>query len=170
MDEILNKALKEKEKIINSMDTVILSTNDNQGIPNCSYAPTCIDDDGNFYIYISELSKHTQNLLCNDHVSLMIIEDESKAENIFARKRFTMDGKSKEIIRDSDEWNDKMSLLESKFKEQIGFLKNLTDFHLFKLTPHEGLLVHGFARAFRLVGKGLNKIKYLNDKGHTEKK
>ena len=170
MDEKLSKAIEEKEKILKEMDSVILSTVDVEGVPNSSYAPVASDEDGSFYIYISELSKHTQNLLNNDKVSLMIIEDESKAENLFARRRLTMNGKSEEIIRDSSDWNQKIQLLENKFKEQLSFLKNLTDFHLFKLTPTDGLLVHGFGRAFRFVGPSLNKIKHLNDKGHTEKK
>tara|TARA_Y100001970_G_scaffold52986_1_gene67026 strand:- start:4538 stop:5050 length:513 start_codon:yes stop_codon:yes gene_type:complete len=170
MNETLSKAIKEKEKIINEMDTVILSTADSNGMPNASYAPTTTDKKGNFYIYISELSKHTQNLLNSNNASLMIIEDESKSNNLFARRRFTMNSKSKEIIRDSSEWNEKIELLENKFKEQIGFLKNMTDFHLFKLTPTDGLLVHGFGKAFRFVGQELNQINHLNDKGHTEKK
>tara|TARA_B100001996_G_scaffold292219_1_gene232430 strand:- start:134 stop:646 length:513 start_codon:yes stop_codon:yes gene_type:complete len=170
MNDTLSKAIKEKEKIISEMNTMILSTTDSKGIPNASYAPTTIDESGNFYIYISELSKHTQNLLNSNNASLMIIEDESKSDNLFARRRFTMNSNSKEVVRDSNEWNEKIQLLENKFKEQIGFLKNMTDFHLFKLTPIDGLLVHGFGRAFRFVGEGLNQIKHLNDKGHTEKK
>ena len=170
MDEKLSEAIKEKERIFSEMDTIILSTTDDKGMPNSSYAPTALDNEGNFYIYISELSKHTQNLLSSNNVSFMIIEDECKSENIFARRRFTINGQSKEVIRDSEEWNNKIRLLENKFKDQINFLKNMTDFHLFKLIPENGLLVHGFGRAFRFVGKGLNQIKHLNDKGHTEKK
>ena len=168
MDKILIEALKEKDKLVKAMNTIILSTNDNNGIPNSSYAPSCIDQNGNFYVYISELSKHTQNLLHDNKVSLMIIEDESQCENIFARKRFTMNAESSHLERESNVWNEKIKLFEEKFTEQMSFLKTLTDFHLFKITPYDGLLIHGFARAFRLTGAGLKQINYLNDKGHKK--
>ena len=171
MDEVLKEAINHKESIINNMNTVILSTVNHNSEPNASYAPCCYDNsDNDFFIYISKLSKHTDNLINNPIVSLMIIEDEEKAENIFARKRFTISSRSSVIERDSKEWVSKMQLLENKFGEPIAYLKNLTDFYLFRLQPEEGLLVHGFARAFRFMGQKLDKIKYLNDKGHTEKK
>ena len=170
MDDIVKQADIEKNKILDNMQTVILSTLDKKNVPNSSYAPAVKDDDNNFYIYISELSKHTNNLLNNPLVSIMIIEDEHGSENIFGRKRFTMDAKAQLVTRDTNDWEDKINMMELKFGESIAYLKNLTDFHLFKITPHAGLLVHGFARAFRYQGKGLNEIVYLNEKGHSEKK
>ena len=170
MDEILEEAIKHKENIINKMKTVILSTVNDKGEPNASYAPCCKDDGNDLYIYISKLSKHTDNLINNPVVSVMIIEDEEKADNLFARKRLTITSYAKVIERDSDEWVGKMKLMEHKFGEPIVYLKNLTDFYLFRLEAKEGLLVHGFARAFRFVGQGLDQIKHLNDQGHTEKK
>ncbi|MBI65156.1 MAG: pyridoxamine 5-phosphate oxidase [Candidatus Marinimicrobia bacterium] len=170
MDELLIEAKDKKEELLKNFKTIILSTINKENLPNSSYAPSVVDKNGDFYIYISELSKHTTNLLSNPLASLMIIEDESKTENIFARKRFTMNSKAVTIDRDSGEWNLKMDLMENKFGEPIKFLKTMTDFHLFKITPNDGLLVHGFARAFRFVGPGLNEVKYLNDKGHTQDK
>tara|TARA_Y100000590_G_C15683566_1_gene1000724 strand:- start:138 stop:647 length:510 start_codon:yes stop_codon:yes gene_type:complete len=169
MDDILKEATSQKNNILKSMKTVILGTIDSNSNPNSSYAPSVIDENGDFFIYISKLSKHTRNLLKNPAVSIMIIEDEEKSENIFARKRFTINAQSKEIIRDSDIWNEKILLMEKKFGESISFLKNLTDFYLFKLKPRDGLLVHGFARAFKFKGQHLDEIDYLNDQGHTQK-
>ena len=122
MDKILSNAMEEKKKIISEMDSIILSTVDLDGNPNSSYAPTAIDKDGNFYIYISKLSKHTQNLLDNDKVSFMIIEDECKAENLFARRRLTINSKSEEIIRDTLDWNQKIDLLEKQNRELKKYL------------------------------------------------
>ena len=169
MDEILKEAYVEKDCLIQNMQTVILSTKCDDGIPNASYAPSVLDSDGFYYIYISKLSKHANNLLNSKNLSLMIIEDESKSKNLFARKRLTMNCKSSEIKRDSKNWNNKISLLENKFGESITFLKKLTDFHLFKIEPKDGLLVYDFARAFRFKGRKLDEIIFLNDKGHTKK-
>ena len=79
---------------------------------------------------------------------MMIIEDESKAENIFGRKRFTMDAVASKVDRDSDEWINAINMMEDKFGETIKVLKDMTDFYMFKIRPNKGLLVHGFARAF----------------------
>ena len=169
IDNILVEAMEEKSKLLDGMNSIILSTVDSKGLPNSSYAPSVIDDQNNFFIYISELSKHTSNLISNPNLSMMIVKDESESENIFGRKRFTMTAKAEIVKRDSDDWVSSVRLMEKKFGESITFLKDMTDFHLFKLVPSEGLLVHGFARAFRCSGQGLNDINYLNEKGHTQK-
>tara|TARA_Y100001936_G_scaffold252638_1_gene313198 strand:+ start:3145 stop:3654 length:510 start_codon:yes stop_codon:yes gene_type:complete len=169
MDEILKEAHIQKDRLIKNMETVILSTKCDDSIPNASYAPSVLDSNGFYYIYISKLSKHANNLLSNKALSVMIIEDESKSKNLFARKRLTMNCISSEIVRGSENWNDKISLLENKFGESITFLKKLTDFHLFKIEPKDGLLVYDFARAFRFKGRKLDEIIFLNEKGHTTK-
>ena len=106
--------------------------------------------------------------MLNKKASLMIIEDESKAEKLFARKRITMDVDSTVVDRDIDEWNLIMDEMESKFGHSIKFLKDLTDFFLFSLKPQSGLLVYDFGRAFRLTGTNLDEIKFLNEKGHKK--
>ena len=83
MDQILEEAMKEKNILISEMKSIILSTNSFMNIPNSSYAPSIQSSDGNFYIYVSELSKHTSNILVNPKISIMIIEDESKSDNLF---------------------------------------------------------------------------------------
>ena len=169
MNDISSEAIQEKNNLLSDMKSIILSTVDREKLPNASYAPSAIDDEGNFYVYISELSKHTRNLLKSSVASIMIIEDESKADNLFARKRFTIEAKSVEVGRDTDEWVNKMDLMQGKFGESISYLRNLTDFRMFKLSPKGGLLVYGFARAFHFTGMKLDKVKYLNEKGHTQK-
>ena len=65
MDEILKEAYVQKDNLIKNMKTVILSTKCDDAIPNASYAPSVLDSDGFYYIYISRLSKHANNLLSN---------------------------------------------------------------------------------------------------------
>ena len=168
MDKLLNEAIQERDLLLNNMQSVVLSTLDNANTPNASYAPSLMNNDG-FYIYISTLSKHSKNLMHNPKASMMIIEDESKSEKLFARKRITMDVNSNIIERDSDKWNDVMNEMESKFGDSIKYLKNMTDFYLFNLVPKSGLLVYDFGRAFKLTGENLNTVGFLNDKGHKTK-
>ena len=167
MNEILVEANQQRDLLINNMKSVILSTVDKSSKPNASYAPSLFHN-GSFYVYLSTLSKHSSNLMLNKKASLMIIEDESKAEKLFARKRITMDVDSTVVDRDIDEWNLIMDEMESKFGHSIKFLKDLTDFFLFSLKPQSGLLVYDFGRAFKLKGANLDEIKFLNEKGHKK--
>jgi len=170
MNEILKEAQIENENLLNNMKTIMLSTVSKDGIPNVSYAPSAIDSDKNFYIYISNLSKHSKNLKEFHKSSIMIIEDEKDSENIFGRKRLTLDVEVTNIKRDSDLWNTKIKLLEDKYSETMSFLVKLTDFNLFKLTPTNGLLVYGFGKAFKYIDGKLIEPKHINNGGHTKKK
>ena len=166
----MKEVLKEKEKLINKMNSLILGTIDSNNIPNSSYAPFGVDKNNNFYIFISELSKHTKNIITNQEVSMMIIEDESSCQTIFARKRFTITGRASKIPRESNEWVEKINILERKFDDTFSYLKNMKDFHLFQIIPKKGLLVYGFGKAFNLEGPELVNIVHLNDKGHRPQK
>tara|TARA_Y100001968_G_C18902848_1_gene501569 strand:+ start:25 stop:537 length:513 start_codon:yes stop_codon:yes gene_type:complete len=169
MTKLEKEAINEKNDIVKKMQSINISTICENSVPNSSYAPAAIDEEGNYYIYVSELSKHTRNLLINSKVSIMLIEDEVTSKNIFARKRFTINANAEIINRDTQNWYEKIQLLESKFGESIKFLKEMTDFHLFKLVPIDGLLVYGFGKAFNFVGKNLEEIKHLNEIGHKKK-
>ena len=144
---------------------MILSTVDESGEPSASYAPAAIDEKCNFYIYVSALARHSSNLKATGKASLMIIEDESTAATLFARKRLTLAVKVNVIKRESKRWNTGFTLLENKFKKKVSMLKNLTDFDLYLLKPSEGTLVYGFGKAFRIYGKGLKQINYVRTKG-----
>ena len=169
MDEVLKEAVVERDSLFNNMQTIIISTVDKNGKPNASYAPSLMHE-GNFYVYVSMLSKHTSNLIKNKKASIMILEDESKSERLFARKRITMDVDSIVVKRDSAEWEHIMDLMQSKFGESIAFLRNLKDFFLINLKTSKALLVYDFGKAFTLSGKNLNDINHMNDKGHTKSK
>jgi len=167
MDSILQEAHIEKEKLIKDCNTIFIGSVNQSGEPNASYAPTHIDEDCNFYIYISALAKHTKNILDTGKISFMLVEP--KSQNIFAKKRITFNGQIKKIERKSEDFNTVMGDMRDKLGETIDMIRNMEDFSLIKITPISGLLVYGFAKAFILTGKGLNEIKHLNDIGHTEK-
>ena len=45
------EAISEKKLLLDNLDTVILSTIDESGMPNSSYAPIALDENGYIYIY-----------------------------------------------------------------------------------------------------------------------
>ncbi len=161
-EELFAEAAQERDRLIDSFQTVILSTLDSTGEPNASYAPCAIDEDRNFYIYVSSLARHSGNLMTTGKASLMIIEDESASATLFARKRLTLLVKAEVIERDSAEWEEKFAVLENKFARMLGRLKNLADFSLFRLVSSEGTLVYGFGRAFRILGERLEQVNFMH--------
>ena len=167
MDDILKESISEKNNLIKNCNLIFISTVNIDGEPNISYAPTYIDDKYNFYIYISTLAKHTKNIIDTNKISFMVIEQ--NAQNIFAKKRITLNGDITIIDRKTNLFNELMNEMKNKLGDTIDMIKHMEDFYLIKIKPISGLLVHGFAKAFVLHGKGLNEIRHLNDIGHTEK-
>lgn len=148
-----------------TFDSVLMATVSAAGEPEASYA-AYLQHDGDYYIYVSELSAHTRNLLDNGKVCLLFVEDEAKAAHLFARQRVTYHCSAGEIDRDSAAFAYLMSLFEEKFGAFIKQLRKMQDFHLFRIRPQRGSFVQGFAQAFAIEGGDLNQIRHVNDVGH----
>ncbi|BAZ65413.1 pyridoxamine 5'-phosphate oxidase-related FMN-binding protein [Fischerella sp. NIES-4106] len=89
----------------------------------------------------------------------MLIEDEDKTEQIFARHRLTFECTATLIERDSDIWQEIMNNFHASFGEIMEVLSGLQDFRMFKLTPKEGRFVIGFGAAYFISGDNLNQLK-----------
>lgn len=145
--------------------TLQLATIDNQGIPHASYTPFAFDQHG-YYILISELAKHGQNLKDNKNISIMMLEDESKAKNLHARKRLTFDTVATELDKKSVEGIAGINALISRFGEMAENLSLLSDFYLYRLVPSNGRYVKGFGQAFNVSENDLVEFLHL-DEGHV---
>ena len=143
--------------LLQSCSTLQLATLSPDNQPEASYAPY-IYVDGRYYIFVSELASHTQNILHDPNVSLMLIESEADARNLFARKRFSAQCLAIEISREADSYVSLLDQLEQRFGSTIGMLRTLPDFHLFELQPQQGRLVIGFGKAFELDASQLVQL------------
>lgn len=162
-----------KETFANLRESVrccMLATVSPGGNPLSSYAPVFIDSAGDYFVYISAMAKHYAHLRKTGLASVSLIEDESKAEELFARKRVTIDCEATLIARDSEGWLCGISGLETRHGSTMGYLKELVDFDLFRLRPQEGRLVLGFGKAYRVHGPGLSEVSFLGAGGHRSKK
>ena len=137
-------------EFISSLATMIISSVNDNNLAHTSYAPF-IESEKKFYICISGMAKHTRNLMHNEMVSIMMIADESKSTNLFARKRVTFDVKTTLIERDSLVFNGAMTLFRDKFGNSAGIYESMPDFQLFELTPYSGRAVFGFGEAFDFI-------------------
>lgn len=135
--------------------TLFLSTLTNEGKPNASYAPFIIDNDNCFYIFVSQLASHTQDLLHSSLVSILLAEDEQDSRQIFARKRASYSCESQVIERSDEHYESLLDQFEERFGNVMGLLRTLPDFVLFKLVPTSGSFVQGFGKAYEIKKDGL---------------
>ena len=149
------------EALLDRFQSIQLGTSDQRGVPEASYSPSIVDEARNFYVHVSELASHTSNLRESARASVLIIEDESTAENLFARKRVAYQCSASLIERHSDQWERVVDQFEEKFGKIIGFLRSMEDFHLFKLTPTSGRLVLGFGQAYDVSGAGMKDLSHV---------
>ncbi len=137
------------QELLASQQTLLLSTASVSGIPGISYAPF-VRDEGCFYILISELAVHTDNLFANPQASVMFVRSESESNILFARERAIFDCSVKEIGRSDVIYQTQLTAMQDQFGEIVGVLCSLSDFHLFALSPESGRYVAGFGQAYTI--------------------
>jgi len=156
------------DQFIRSFKTLTLATVSVAGIPEASYAPfVCVE--GTWYVYVSELATHTQNMMSAGTASVLLIEPEQDASNLFARRRVSFQMHVQEVPRETEDWLLVMSRFESQFGSIIALIKGLSDFHLMALTPISGSFVCGFARAFTLGGENMLFVKQRREPSGRDK-
>ncbi len=167
-----NKAMEDRlgdelKDFLASRRTLHLSTLDQDGHPYASYAPYAIGNDC-IYVLLSDIAIHGINLKHNPKAAVLIVEDESEAQTIFARIRVNYQVKAEHISHKAGkDYDEGIDYLFQKQGERVHNLSQLTDFNLFKLTPLGGRFVKDFGRAYTIAGNSLTgeSIEHLRD-GH----
>lgn len=163
-ERLQNRIGPEVEEFRQQQKTLQLATITPEGVPHVSYSPFVFLP-GGYYILISDVAQHGQNLKQSRDVSIMMIEDEQQAKSIYARKRLSFDTQANLIERDSQEWQQGISALEERFGEIVTGLSTLEDFNLYRLVPEKGRFVKGFGKAFEISGQDMVGFVHL-DQGH----
>lgn len=144
-----------------SVKTLQLSTLTVEGKPNASYSPFVTDEQGNFYIFVSQLASHTQDLLANPQASILLIQDEVETRQIFARRRISYQCDVEVVVAENSDYLSMLDALQERFGNVVELLRTLPDFILFRLTPYQGQYVKGFGKAYKLVGDGLLELEHI---------
>jgi len=156
------------EDYINKFKSLTVSTLDENTAPFTSYAPF-VKYNNKYYIYISSMAKHYQNLELNPLASLFFIEDESLCNNIFGRKRVVLQCKSEKLQRDNEEFENLAKQFEEKHGSTMKMLKTMKDFSFFEFSPYYGEAIFGFGEAYNVGGENFDKlIQRKNQKGHNK--
>ncbi|PVZ70344.1 pyridoxamine 5'-phosphate oxidase family protein [Pelagibaculum spongiae] len=136
---------------IGSRKSLQLSTVQADGHPFASYAPFAIGEQC-LYILISEIARHAVNLQHEQRASVLIIEDEDAANEIFARLRVNYLVDAELIEYQTTDWQVGINTLAARHGDRINSLSQLADFRLFRLLPKGGRYVKGFGKAYQLEG------------------
>lgn len=164
----------ERTIMINSLDefleplkSLTISSIDENGNPFSSYAPF-VKFNHKYYVYLSLMAKHSNNLTQNPKTSIFFCEDEKDCKNIFAKKRATLQCEVKRLEQNSNEEKEILEQFGLKFgNEMITMLKNLGDFYLFEFKPFYGEAVFGFGKAYNLGGENFEIFVERTNLPHT---
>lgn len=154
MQRLHGRLEPEIQAFICQCQTLQLATVDKAGKPNVSYSPFVRNQEG-YFVLISLLARHAQNIQNNSLVSLMMIEDEGSSKQIYARKRLTFDALGITVQRDSKLWQYVVVQMVDRFGDIVNDLVQLQDFNLIQFKPDHGLFVKGFGQAYGLSGNDL---------------
>lgn len=155
---------------LSDIQTAVIGTIDRDKRPFSSYAPY-IYDNNRFYIYISDIATHAKNIEANPAASLFFIEDESKTQNLFARKRISLQCSSTKVERQSRRFDEVLDLFGQKFdRSMVETLKKMADFNLYELHVNSGEATFGFGEAYFIGGDKMNELIPRRGGGHNVKK
>ncbi len=150
------------QQLLGSIHTIQISSITVDGKPNISYAPYIRDDKGFYYIFISQLASHTNDLLHNPEVAIMLTEDEQNTRQIFARTRVTYHCQVETVTANEQSYAEVLDQFGMEFDGIIDVLRGLPDFILFRLIPQSGRFVMGFGQAYELEGEQFQQLRHVD--------
>lgn len=146
------------KEFIAKIQTAIIGTLDKNSHPFSSYAPY-VYDTNRFYVYLSDIATHAKNLQRNPKASLFFVEDESKTDNLFARKRVSLQCDSQKIERGSERFEAVLDLFAQRFDgKMVSTLKKMTDFNLYEFKVTYGEATFGFGKAYFVGGEHMDEL------------
>jgi heme iron utilization protein len=146
------------KEFIANIQTAIIGTLDKNNLPFSSYAPY-VYDANRFYVYISDIATHAKNIQKTPKASLFFVEDESKTDNLFARKRVSLQCESQKIARGSERFEEVLALFAKKFDaKMVETLKKMTDFNLYEFKVNYGEATFGFGKAYFVGGENMDEL------------
>jgi len=150
--------MKKLTGLLEGYQSVVLGTQGGNGYPFSSYAPFYYDGEL-VYIFISNIATHAKNMQAIPQASAFFIEDEGTSQNIFARKRISLQCDVTAVTRDEDTFANIMTHFQSKFDSaMVTMLMGMKDFNLYALKPIYGEATFGFGEAYNIGGEKMNEL------------
>lgn len=137
--------IKEFENFDKDKYSLIASTTNLQNEPLTNYAPF-VKLNNDYYISVSSNMPHFKNMVETKKAHILIIEDESDASHIYARKRLYFFA----ICQVEEDEEKIYKLFDERYADKLSFLKDMKDFKIIKITPQERSLILGFGAAYKM--------------------
>ena len=153
-------------ELLEPFQTVTLGTLSSNGYPFSSYAPFYYDGEV-IYVFISNIATHAQNVQTNPKASAFFIEDESITENMFKRKRISLQCNVIRVERDTNQFEAIIPQFIEKQGPTLQMLIGMADFNLYAFTPIYGEATFDFGEAYNIGGEKMNQlVPRTSDSGH----
>ena len=107
-----------------------------------------------FYVHVSRLAWHTQDMLQDPRVALSIAETDDGRADPFTLMRVSIRGDASQLARDNPAL--KARWLERFPEQAINF--ELADFSFWQITPRDARFVAGFGRIHNLSASDLARL------------
>jgi heme oxygenase (biliverdin-IX-beta and delta-forming) len=107
-----------------------------------------------FYVHVSRLAWHTQDMLQDPRVALSIAETDDGRADPFTLVRVSIRGDASQLARDNPAL--KARWLERFPEQAINF--ELADFSFWQITPRDARFVAGFGRIHNLSPSDLEQV------------
>lgn len=140
--------------------SLIISSVSDENEPLTSYAPF-VKKEEKYYVSISSNLPHFINMQSTKKAHILIIEDESSAEHIYARKRMYFSAECAVVQENSEEI---YKLFDKRYGESLAFLRSMKDFKIIEFSPQEKSLVLGFGAAYKMGVDGELQNKSISHK------
>ncbi len=150
---------QEYRTLRDAIDTAMLSTLGDDGLPEASYAPLVWHDAAAF-LFLSELASHTRNLRRNPALGLLLLDPATPA-NPFARRRIALQGRAQSIERGAPSFASILELFRQRHGKVMDLIEPLPDFQLFRIEPERGRYIRGFGQAYDLTGPELDEPRHV---------
>lgn len=108
-----------------------------------------------WFIHVSRLSGHTQDLLKDPRVSLMLAMPDAGDKDPQQLARLTLTGEATELPQNSPREDSAKEIYLAKFPHMAEIVEQLGDFSFWAIRPKSARFVGGFARAFTLDPEAL---------------
>ena len=147
--------------LCNTQLSAQIATLGDEHTPESSYAPF-VWFDGDPYLFLSELARHTRNLRREPAIGLMLIEDEAQARNPFSRQRICLQGTAQPLVREHESFVPVLAEFRRRFGAVMDVIEPLPDFHLFRVSIYQGKFIFGFGQAYCLAGEDLDQLEHID--------
>ena len=110
-----------------------------------------------FFVHVSRLAWHTQDMQHDARVALSIAETDDRREDPFTLMRVSMRGEAAQIANDAGEFPALKQAWLARFPAQaINF--ELADFSFWKITPRDARFVAGFGRIHNISATEMSEL------------